>query len=84
MDFNDSDLKNVNRGLKSRTQSPPVVVRDSFRPVGTIMDHRQLKALARRANRANGEKRGQLTDELAKELPKLALKGLFLLRCLRW
>lgn len=35
------------------------------------MNYRQLKALARRADRARGEKRKRLVEKLIRELPKL-------------
>lgn len=35
------------------------------------MNYRELKALARRADRARGEKRKRLVEKLIRELPKL-------------
>jgi hypothetical protein len=35
------------------------------------MNYRQLKALARRADRARGEERKRLVEKLIRELPKL-------------
>lgn len=35
------------------------------------MNYHQLKALARRADRARGEKRRRLVEKLIRELPKL-------------
>jgi len=35
------------------------------------MNYRKLKAIARRADRAQGEKRKRLVERLIKELPKL-------------
>ena len=35
------------------------------------MNYRQLKALARRADRARGEERKRLVERLMRELPKL-------------
>ena len=35
------------------------------------MNYRQLKELARRADRAKGEKRKRLVDKLIRELPKM-------------
>jgi hypothetical protein len=35
------------------------------------MNHKQLKALARRAGRAKGEERKRLVERLMRELPKL-------------
>ena len=37
------------------------------------MNYRKLKALARRADRARGEERRRLVENLIKELPKLDL-----------
>jgi hypothetical protein len=39
--------------------------------VGNTVKYRQLKALARRADRARGEERNRLVEELVRELPKL-------------